>query len=406
MGYTRQALKGVSWVTALRFITRIITFLRIAILARILTPFQFGLFGIATLILSLLEILTETGINIVLIQQKDKIEKYLDSAWAISIIRGFIIFLVLVLLAPFISSFFNTPDSYSLILLISLVPLIRGFINPSIVKIQKELQFHKEFLIRLVLFVIDALVVIFFALTTKTAQSFVYGLIAAAFVEVMISFIFFRPIPAFSFEMEKFKYILKRGWWVTITGVFSYFAQEGDNMAVGKLMSASNLGLYQVAYKFSTLPISEITDVVNKVVFPVYSRFSDDKERLRRSFIRVFMTSSLLALILGAIIFLFAEQIVLLLLGEQWIDAIPPIQILSFYGVLRTVFGNFAPLFLAVGKQDYIAKMTLFRVVVLAVTIVPLVSAYGLMGAAFSALLSIVAEIPVISYYAYKVLKR
>lgn len=406
MGYTKEALKGVSWVTALRISTRLITFVRIAVLARTLTPYHFGLFGIATLILSFLEILTETGINIVLIQQKDKIEKYLNSAWVISIIRGFIIFVAIVLMAPLISSFFNAPDSYSLILLISLVPLIRGFINPAIVNIQKDLQFHKEFIIRLALFLIDAGVVIFFALITKTAESFVYGLIAAAVVEVVISFIFFRPLPSFSFEIEKFKFILRRGWWVTITGLFSYFAQEGDNIAVGKLMSASSLGLYQVAYKFSTLPISEITDVVNKVVFPVYSKFSDDKERLQRSFMRVFVSSSLTAIIFGTFIFIFAEQIVLLLLGQQWMEAVPPIRILAIYGILRTIFGNFAPLFLAVGKQDYIAKVTFFRVIVIGLTIVPLVSAYGLMGAAFSALLSILAETPVISYYAFKVLKR
>lgn len=153
------------------------------------------------------------------------------------------------------------------------------------------------------------------------------------------------------------------------------------------------------------MPISEITDVVNKVTFPVYSKFSEDKERLFRGFAKVTIVSSFVALGLGFLIFIFSEQIVLTMLGEKWVAAIPVIRILSLYGILRTIFGNFAPLFLAVGKQDYIAKMTFFRVAALVITIVPLVSMYGLVGAAYSAIISIIVEIPIIIFFALRIFR-
>lgn len=406
MGYTSSALKGISWMGFLRGSTRAITFIRLAILARILTPAQFGVFGVATLVLSFLEILTETGINIFLIQQKDDIRKYFSSAWIVSIVRGCLIALVLILSAPIVVNFFHSPESYSVIILIAFVPFIRGFINPGIIKIQKEIEFQKEFYLRLILFIVDAIVAIIVAFITRSAESFAYGLIASAILEVILSFIFFRPLPSLSFELGKIKLIIKRGWWVTLTGIFSYTAENGDNIFVGRMLNTSSLGIYQIAYKFSTLPISEITNVVNKVVFPVYSKFSEDKDRLWKAFIKVFATSSILAVLLGVFIFIFAEQIINALLGSMWMEAVPIVKILAFYGILRTIFGNFSPVFLSIHRQDIVAKMTFFRTCTLLITIVPLINIYGLIGAGLAALISILVEIPIVLYFSYKVFKK
>lgn len=405
MGYSKHAIKGITWIGLLRIFTRGITFVRLAILARILTPTQFGVFGIATLILSFLEIITETGVNVFLVQEKGDINKYINSAWLTSIIRGSIIGLLLVLLAKPIAVFFNSIDSYPLILLISAVPFIRGFINPSIVYIQKNVEFHKEFYLRSTLFFIDSIIVISSALVFKSAISFVYGLLASALAEVVLSFIFFKPYPTISFEIAKVKHIIKKGWWVTVTGMFSYVTDNGDNAVVGKLLGTNSLGIYQVAYKLSTLPITEITNTINTVVFPVYSKFSEEKERLHKAFVKVSILSSITALILGIIIFIFSNEIVLVVAGSKWVGAVPVIKILAIYGVLRTIFGNFAPLALSIKRQDLIAKTTLLRMLGLIITIIPLTVHYGLVGTAYSVLISIIVEIPVISYYLLKFYK-
>src|SRR3990167_1370921 len=193
MGYRTDVFKGISWMGLLRGSTRAITFVRLAILARILTPAQFGVFGIASLMLSFLEIITETGINIFLIQEKRDIKEYINSAWMVSILRGILISILLFGLAPFIVDFFNSPESERVIYIIAFVPLIRGFINPSIIYIQKDIQFHKEFYLRLVLFAVDASVAVFAAFITRSAESFAYGLIASAFLELFLSFVFFKP---------------------------------------------------------------------------------------------------------------------------------------------------------------------------------------------------------------------
>src|SRR3989344_9285412 len=148
MGYTKEAIKGVSWLGAFRLFARVLSFLRTIIVARILSPSQFGVYGIATLLLSLIEILTETGINVFLIQKKDDIDRYINTAWIVSIIRGLLISIVIISSARFVSDFFRNPEVFPLLMLIGVVSFIRGFINPSVVKFQKELNFNKEFYYR------------------------------------------------------------------------------------------------------------------------------------------------------------------------------------------------------------------------------------------------------------------
>jgi O-antigen/teichoic acid export membrane protein len=405
MGYTKDAVKGVSWITLLRVLTRISTFVRLAILGRLLTPTQFGYFGIATLILSLLEILTETGINVFFVQEKGHIKEYINSAWVVSLVRGVFLALVIFLSAPLIVSFFNAPEAYSVVVLIAAVPFIRGFINPAIVTYQKELLFQKEFQLRSLLFFVDVVISIIAGAVLKSATAFVYGLIASAIIEVLLSYTLFSLWPKLLFEYKKIKHVIRRGSWVTLTGIFSYFADNGDNLTIGKILGSSPLGIYQIAYKFSTLPISEITNVVNQVIFPVYARFSDDKKRLWKAFLKVTVLSSMGAFILGGVIFVFAKPIIFIFMGDQWAAAIPVIQILAIYGILRTIFGGFSALFLAVGRQEYVARMTFIRVAGLLVVVVPFVIKFGMIGAGYAMLLSIILEIPIILYFTHKIFK-
>lgn len=404
MGYSKQAFIGVSWMSGFRVISRIIAIGRGVLLARILTPAQFGVFGIASIILSFLEILTETGINIFLIQEKEDINKFVSSAWIVSILRGTLICLAIIVTASFVVNFFNMPDLYRFLFLISLVPLIRGFINPSIIKYQKNLEFKKEFWFRISIYLFDSAISIILAIVLTDAIGFVWGLIAGAILEVILSFMLFKPLPLLKFEFNFVKRIINRGKWVTAYGIFNYIAQEGDAIVIGKLLGASPVGIYQMGSKFSNLPISEVSDVVNKVVFPVYSKISEEKERLFRAFRKTLLAVFLPILILSLVIFFLPRAFFELVLGPQWDEISTILKILVIYGMLRAISGAFSSLFLAVKKQNFVAGMTFVRFFVLAIVIVPLTGSFGIVGASLAALIASIAVVPVMAYFTYKIL--
>lgn len=406
MGYFRDTVKGVSWVGGFRFVTRLVSFGRIAILARIFSPFQLGLVGIATLVLAFVEMITETGINVFLIQERDGIEKYLRTAWVVSIARGVIIAFAIALAAPFVAQFFKSPDAYSLLLLISVVPIIRGFVNPAIVKFQTELTFDREFWFKLAIFVIETITTLILALTTRDAASLVWGFIAGAASEVVLSFILIKPRPSFAFEFGLLKRVLNRGKWVTAYGIANYAFEHLDDAVVGRLLGISPLGLYQTAYKISSLPITEITGVVGRVTFPIYTRIVDEPQRLKKAFLNTTTAVSALTLVPGLFFFFFPKEIIQIVLGSSWIEAAPALRILVIFGVVRAIFHSMFILFLSVKKQEFVTISTFVSTFVLALSVVPLVSTLGIVGASFAALVAQLSVVPLIVFFTWKILKR
>lgn len=399
MGYFKLAVKGVFWMSAFRVSSRAVAFFKIIILARLLTPAQIGVFGIASIMLAILEVLTETGINVFFIQEKKKLDSYVNEAWLISIARGLLISGIIIMFSSVVAAFFKTPDAQILLILISIVPFIKGFINPSIVKFQKELKFRNEFIFRFAIFAFDAVVAIVFAIVTKNPASIIFGLIAGAIFEVIFSFIFLRPVPRLLFDIRKIKEILQRGKWVTMYMIFHFLTREGDKIVVGKLLGTSFLGIYQIGYSLSTLPISEISDVANKVIFPVYSKISQDKIRLFRAFKKTTLSVSFVSILLGLFLFVMPEEMFIFILGEKWEQVVNIVKILAIYGVLRAIAGIPSTLFLSLGKQNYVAVMTFFRFATLAITIVPFTINWGIMGTVYSALISSIVEFPFITFY-------
>ncbi len=399
MGYTKEAIKGISWLGAFRIFSRVVAFVKIPILARLLSPSQIGLFAICSLVLSFTEIITETGINTFLIQQKDKADDYINTAWVVSILRGFLIGAGMLIAAPFIATFFDAENSYTLLLLTSIIPIIRGFINPSIIKLIGELQFQKEFYYRSVLFFSESLITIVLAYLLKGPEAIVWGLIIGACLDVVISFAIVKPIPRFSFDQLQFRTIIHSGKWLTLAGIFNYAYHHGDDIIVGKILGAGSLGLYDYAYKISMLPITEVGDVVTRVTFPVYTKIADDKPRLQRAFLKTLLLTSVLVIPVGAIFFLFPNQLVLLFLGSQWLQAADVLRVLAVFGILRAISFTTSSVFLSCGRQDILTLITGISFIGMLVSIYPLMQSFGLIGAAWAAVIGTVIALPVMWFF-------
>lgn len=405
MGYLRDAIKGVGWMTAFRVLYRLIGIARIAIIAHILTPFSLGVFGIVTIVLGFLEIITETGINIFLIQEKDDIDNYINTAWVVSIIRGFLISVLIFVLAGPVSGFFNSPGSKNLLYIAALIPLIRGFINPSVVKFQKELQFNKDFLYRILIFIVESTVSVLGVVITKSLYALVFGLLAGALFEVVYTFIVARPWPKFEFNPVKTKRVIDRGKWVTLYGIFDYLYTQSDNIIVGRILGVAPLGIYQNAYKISTAPLTEVGNIFYTVTFPVFSKISGEAKRLKSAFLKNTFVNFVLMSLAGIFIFVFAAPIVHILFGKGWEAAIPVVKLLSILGVVRGVVGSTGSLLIAKEKQKYTAIVMMVSTLGLWATIIPLTHTYGIIGAGISAIIGTLISLPFTVYFINKTLR-
>ena len=142
---SQRTVRGGLWMFLLRIIQQLFGLARLIILARILAPHDFGLMGIALLTMATLETFSQTGFQAALIQKKEDIESYLDAAWTVLIFRGLLLFGILYFAAPFVASFFNTPEAKPIIQVIGFSVLLQAFTNIGVIYFQKELEFNKEF---------------------------------------------------------------------------------------------------------------------------------------------------------------------------------------------------------------------------------------------------------------------
>lgn len=403
MGYKKDVIKGVSWYGILRITTKVIGFLEAIVLARILAPEQFGAYAVALLALGLLEVLTETGVNIFLVQEKN-IDQYISSAWIVSILRGIIIMFILLLTAPLIANFFHSPESLSLLYFISFVPLIRGFINPSIVKFQKDLLFGKDFWFRGAILIIDTAVSIIVTVLTQNPIGIVIGLLVGVFVETFLSYFIVSPRPRFQIEKNYISKIFHRGKWITASTVFDYLFHNADNIVVGRLLGAASLGVYQLAYSIAVMPLTEIGKVFLHVVMPILVKISNDSSRLKSAFLKTVLSIAIITFIPSLIIISF-PQLFVWMLGEKWSALTTVLPVLAALGFIKSLSSAPYTLFLSSKKQEYTTVVTMVTIVGLIISIVPFVQAYGLFGAGLSALIGSILAIPFMVFYTMRILR-
>jgi O-antigen/teichoic acid export membrane protein len=377
---SKRVVRGGIWVFALRITNRGLGFIRTIILARLLAPHDFGLLGVAMLAIATLETFSQTGFQAALIQKKENVESYLDTAWTVSAIRGIVLFLILFLSAPVIAKFFNSPQATLIIRVIAVSTLLSGFRNIGILFFQKELEFNKQFIYELSATLVDITVAISLAIILRNVWALVWGGLAANFVRLFMSYMLHPYRPRIRFEKEKFQDLFGFGRWVLGSSILVFLITQGDDIFVGKMLGVAALGFYQMAYLISNLSATEITHVISQVTFPAYSKLQDDLTKLREAYLKILQLTTFISIPLAGGIFIFAPEFTKIFLGDKWMPMVPAIEVLVLAGLLRSISATTGPVFQAVGKPEIVTKWQPVRLFVLLAIIYPFTVQWGILG--------------------------
>lgn len=381
----QRAVRSGLWVGATKFAVRFLEILMLIILARLLSPRDFGLLGIALLTLTITNSFTQMGLKQALIQQKrENVDSHLDTMWCLEIGRGVLIFSVLFLSAPYIAAFFSEPAATPLIRVLALGPILFGLRNPGVVYFQKNLHFHKEFLYKTCGSVTQFLVGVGYALYSPTVWALIFASVSKPFSKMFMSYLIhdYRPWPAF--DMAAAKDLINFGKWITGSAILQWLYREGDDAFVGWFLSATALGFYQYAYRLADTPATEVSGIISKVTFPTYSTLQEDLDELRSALLQSTRFVSFLAFPIGFGIVLVAPSFVPLVLGPDWTPMILTMQILAIYGVVHAIARNFGELWKALGRPDLLVKTGILRVICIAIVIWPATARWGIEGTGFA----------------------
>lgn len=384
-GTAQRVTKGTVWVLSQNVFGRVMQLLMLAILARLIGPGEIGLVGIALLVLSATRKFTEIGLEDAIIQQEaGDVDHLLNTTWLLQILRGIAIAGVLFLTAPLVATLFSEPRATGIVRAIGLSPLLFGLTNPGIVYFQKNLDFHKEFVYRLSGDFTQVAIAVGLALVEPTAWAYVIGYVAADVIRLVLSYLIHPFRPGFSFDREAASELIGYGKWITGSSVLYFLYGQGDDAFVGWFINPAALAFYQYAYRFSNAPATELTEVVSSVLFPVFSRVQSDEDLLREAFMKSFRLAAFVAFPMAAGIAVVTPSFVEGFLGEEWTPMIVPMQILTVYGLLRALGKTWGSVWKAIGRPDFHTKLSVLRVVCLAIIIYPLTARFGITGTALA----------------------
>lgn len=378
----RGAKSGI-WVTGIKVGTRALQIILLIVLARLLTPEDFGLMGIALLTLGASQQFTKIGLNAALIQQKaENVDDYLDTTWVLEVARGLLIFGVLFVAAPYIAAFFSEPRATWLIRVIGLSPLLYGMRNPGAVYFKKDLEFHKEFALQTSGSIAQFVVGVTYALISPTVWALVLAFVAADMTRFALSYRLhpYRPWPAF--DVEAAKELINYGKWITGTSIIYWLYSQGDDAFVGWYLSATALGFYQYAYQLADIPASEVSEAISSVTFPAYSKLQEQPQQLKNALLGATRITTFVTFPMAFGIALVAPSFVPVVLGPEWTPMIVVLQLLALYGLLHSMTRNFGSIWKAIGRPDVVTKLGVLRVLCIAALIWPATAAWGIEGTA------------------------
>jgi len=356
----RRLVHGSLWMVAMRFSIRGIGLVSTIILARLLTPADFGIVAMAMLIIGFIEVFNETGQQAALIAHAKPERAHYDSAWTMTIIIAIVLTGTILAISPFAGAYFRDERIAPVIQVLSLRVLLGGFLNIGTVDFRRTLDFAREFRFGLARKIATFLTTLTLALIWRDYWALVVGTVVGHLIEVMLSYVMHHYRPRLSFT--KVREIWNYSIWILIQSIGRYFETRVDEVVVAGTAPPADMGHYTIAAEFGALPMTELVEPVGRALFPNYARIAEDPVLLRDVYLRVFSAAVTVCACLGTGLALVADDFIAVLLGSQWGNSAPLLVWFAAAGAVTGISNTVYAVFNAVGQSRHSAKQTWLRV--------------------------------------------
>lgn len=346
---TERVTRGGVWLVLGDVLARLAGTIKFAIVGRLLSPTDFGIMGIAMIVMVCLGYFTQTGMDAALVQKRGDIAPYLDTMWSIQLSRSILMAVVIYAAAPYGAMFFHGPGAVGVIRGAAVAVLLFGMMNPAAVYLKRELAFRQEVTMRASGALAGMLTAAALAWALRSVWALVISLVVARAVEVAMSY-WVRPYPPrFHIDRDRAREMLRFGRWVLGTNLATFGVLYLDSIIIGRLLGPAALGIYQMAAQLGMLPISQLGMHVQGVLFPALSQVKGVEQQRRALLFAVRLLSAAVVpmALCGS---LFSAPLVGLVLGPKWIAVCPVLATLVWAGAARALGGSAAPVFLAQGR--------------------------------------------------------
>jgi len=365
----RHMLGGSAWAIALRWCARLTGLISTIVLARLLTPADYGVVAIATLIVGTIEVFTQTGQYTVIIRHPNPTREHYDSAWTVSLLLGIGLGFVVLASAPLAAIYFHEPRSSAIVAILAFRTMLIGTQNIGIVNFRRHLQFRKQFQFSVYPELISFVITITCGFIFRNYWALVIGIMSQYVCTVVLSYVMepFRP----RFSLSKVGEIWSFSIWTLIRSVGVYLNGQVDKVAIGGFAGAAAMGHYDVGRDVATSPTQELINPMVATLLPVLATVQGDREKRRELYLSVLYWSAIICTSTSVGVALVSSDMADLVLGAKWHDVKPLMPWLALaFGVLglsNSVYSAFD----TIGRPRISAQLQWTRLAGLSLCIFP-----------------------------------
>ncbi len=349
LGISGRLARGATWIAASRVLISFIGLANTLVLARLLTPDDFGLVAIALSVSAIVLAVTELSLAQALVQHRDPSDAHYNTAFTLNMMRAAAVGLIVLALSQPMADFYDDPRLVPLFAAIAVSSLIIGAINPKLAAMSRGLVFWQEFATRSSDKFAGFVVALVVALVWQSYWALILGVLAGQLTSMILSYIIipFRP----RLQLAKWRDLMSFSVWVGLGQAVNTINWRFDQLVLGYFLGNSELGFYAVGDRLAVLPTREATQPVAQAVFPGFARLADDPQRLRSGYQRAQSALMFVSLPIGVGFAVTAEPLVLLAMGEQWLPSVIVIQFLASVFAVQTIASTVQPLAMGLGQS-------------------------------------------------------
>ena len=316
-----KTVSGVGWSATDAFLGQGVTFIVGLVLARILSPAEYGLIGIVTIFTTVLTGSVDSGFSNALIRKQNVSNDDYNTMFITNMVISIALFVILFLCAPIIANFFERPELVNLIRTMGLLLIIQAFSLVQNTILTKRIDFKTKTKATVISAIISGVVGIVMAFTGFGVWALVGQLLSKQLFNTICLWILNRWWPALRFSFDSFRYMWGFGWKLLLSGLLNNIWGQIVKVVVGKFYSPYTLGQYSRSGEYASLFSSNLTSIVQRVTYPVLSEVQDDKTRMVSAYRRVIKTTMFVTAVILISMGAVAEPFIYCLIGPQWHEA-------------------------------------------------------------------------------------
>lgn len=356
-----KAVKGVRWSLVDNISSSGLTFLVGIILARLLSPDEFGILGMITIFIAISNSIVDSGFSNALIRKKDVKRIDYNTVFYFNLGISLLFFCILYLTSPVISRFFNEPQLIHITRVMGSILVINalGLIHRTI--LVKQVDFKTQTKVSIISSITSGLIGIGMAVAGLGIWSLVGMQIARQLLNTMFLWVFSRWRPELEFSPQSFNELFGFGSKLLVSGLLDTIYRNIYYIVIGRFYNAAQLGQYTQAEQYNTIFSSNLTTIIQRVSFPVLSSIQNEPERLKAAYSKIIKATMLIAFAFMLGLFAVAKPLILLLIGENWIIAIGYLQIICFAGMLYPLHAINLNILQVKGRSDIFLKLEIIK---------------------------------------------